>query len=253
MKLPIIILGFFSFLVIGITGCWDFVAEHILPRTTWGLYSREFFENVLVEAHGMILDLFVLSVLLVWFERRKTKFDQITNHQKALSYLKFYRGTDASFRVYEAVRALAALKCNRIDLPNANLSELLIEDLKLDHSNLKNARFMKTSIRRCEFIDCVGDAALFIDASIKQTKFIRTTLRRAKFVNAKLNGCDFSTAIIISADFTRANLRSAIFKDVDCKDVCFDDADLTAANFVGAKNLTQQMLDRAKTYKNAKF
>jgi uncharacterized protein YjbI with pentapeptide repeats len=58
---------------------------------------------------------------------------------------------------------------------------------------------------------------------------------------------DFSGCKIERVDFSNANLRSAIFKGVDCKGVNFTNADLRSANFKGAKNLTQKMLDAAKS------
>lgn len=253
MKWPVLILLFFSALVLSITAGWDFVSATVFPNTTVGLYSKDFFENVLVEAHGMILDIAVLGVVLLWFEKRGATVQLVAQNKKAIAYLKFYRGVDASFRVYEAVRNLQELKCKTIALPNANLTDLQIQELSLEKANLQNCNFSRSTLERCEFVDCEADAALFIDAKLKQTKFVRTKLRRAKFVNAKLNGCDFTTAEITNADFTKADLRSAIFKGVDCRGVHFDHADLTAANFIGALNLTQQQRDSAKSCKNAKF
>lgn len=253
MKLPLIVLLVFSLLVIVITGCWDFVSATIFPHTTWGLYSKDFFENVLVEAHGMMLDIAVLGVVVLWFEKRGASIQLVAQNKKAIAYLKFYRGVDASFRVYQAIRTLQDVKCKTIDLPNANLTDLQIQELNLEKSNLQNCNFSRSILEKCEFIDCEADAALFIDAKLKQTRFIRTKLRRAKFINAKLNGCDFSNAEITNADFTKADLRSAIFKGVDCKGIKFDQADLTAANFIGALNLTPQQLASARTYKNVKL
>jgi uncharacterized protein YjbI with pentapeptide repeats len=225
----------------------------LLPNTTWGLYSKDFFENVLVEAHGMILDIAILGVVLLWFEKRGNLVQLVAKNKKAIAYLKFYRGVDASFRVYEAVRTLQEMKCKTIDLPNANLADLQIQELSLEKSNLQNCNFSRSILEKCDFVDCEADAAIFIDAKLKQTKFLRTKLRRAKFINAKLNGCDFTNAEITNGDFTKADLRSAIFKGVDCRGIRFEQADLTAANFKGALNLTQQQLTSAKTYRNAKF
>jgi hypothetical protein len=250
MRLHFAILLAFGFIVLLITGFWPFVAAHTLDQATWGLYSREFFENVLVEAHGAVIDLFVVGVVLLWFEKRRNAKDTIKSHTSALADLKFYRGPDASYRIMGEVRRLLKLGVETFQLPEAALNNVEISDVALKNSNLRAANFSNTTLIRMVFENCECDAAIFAGARFRHVTLRNTRLRRAKFQDAKLNGCDFSGCEIQMADFTNADLRSAIFRGVDCQGIKFKNADLRSANFTGARNLHPNALTEAK---NAKY
>jgi uncharacterized protein YjbI with pentapeptide repeats len=237
MRLPLTALAVFSLLVALVTGYWPEIAGHVLPNTRWGLYSRDFFENVLVEAHGAIVDLLVVGVVLYWFEQRKDASKSIERHREALADLRFYRGSDASYRVLGEVKRLLELGVPTLQLSEATLSELEITGLTFTKTDFHAANLANTRLSRTTFHDCDCDAIILVGARLKHVTLKKVRLRRAKLQDASLNGCDFSSCEIESSDFTNADLRSAIFKNVDCAGVSFKGADLRSANFVGAKNL----------------
>ena len=73
MKTTLIILLVLTIASIFITCNWNYVSSVVLPNTTWGLYNKDFFENLLVEIHGGIFDLLIVGVILYWFDKRRTK------------------------------------------------------------------------------------------------------------------------------------------------------------------------------------
>lgn len=252
MLTPVVILLAFGLVIALITGFWPFVVAHTLNAETWGLYSRDFFENVLVEAHGAIIDLFVVGVVLFWFEKRRGKADTISSHTKTLADLKFYRGSDASYRILGEVKRLLELGVTSFQLPEALLNDVEVSDVTLKNSNLRATNFSNTTLKRVVLENCECDAAIFAGARFRHVTLRNVRLRRTKFQNAQLNGCDFSGCEIDMADFTNANLRSAIFRGVDCRGVKFKNADLRSANFIGAKNLRPEALKEAKNVKYVK-
>jgi len=253
MRYHALALVVFGLVVVLITGFWPFVVSHALGDTTWGLYSREFFENVLVEAHGAAIDLFVVGVVVLWFENRKNARDSIRSHTTTLMDLRFYRGPDASYRIMGEVKRLLELGVKSFQLPEAALNNVEITDVILKDSNLRAANFSNTTFSQVVLDNCECDAAIFAGARFRHVTLRKTRLRRAKFQDAKLNGCDFSGCEIQMADFTNADLRSAIFRGVDCRGVTFKNADLRSANFTGAKNLSSNALSAARNAKYVKL
>lgn len=252
MRIPIFILCIFAALTVLATGLWGEISGFILPNTTWGLYSKSFFENVLVEAHGTIVDLFVVGVILYWFERRHNITEEIARHEEILSDLRLYRAPDSSYRILGTVRRLLALGVKQLHLSELNLSGLEIEQIELINSNLHATIFTNSHLRNVTFDKCNCEAVIFAGAKLEHTHFKNSSFRRAKFQDAILKGIDFTSCQIEDANFTNANLRSATFRGVDCRGVDFKNADLRAANFLGALNLNPQMLRSAKCIKSLK-
>jgi BTB/POZ domain-containing protein KCTD9 len=252
MKITIIILLVLSILSIFITGNWNYVSSVVLPNTTWGLYNKDFFENLLVEIHGGILDLLIVGVILYWFDKRRNKKETKKKAEKTLDYLRFYNGSEASFLFYGALRELLSLGVNSVTISNGNLSNLKIKDLNLISSKLIAVNFSNSTLTNSKFTDCDLEASQFIDTKFKNVNFENVNIERAKFINSKLNAMDFTKSSIISADFKNSELKSSIFKGVDCSNVSFKGSNLRSANFIGAKNITKEMIREAKDYKDIK-
>lgn len=250
MRISVLILLAFGFIILLVTGFWPYVVAHTLDQSTWGLYSREFFENVLVEAHGAVIDLFVVGVVLLWFEKRRAVADTIKLHMNALADLKFYRGPDASYRILGELKRLLELGVESFQLPETALNNVQVSNISLKDSNLRAANFSNTTLIGVVFENCDCDAAIFAGTRFRHVTLRNVRLRRVNFQDAKLNGCDLSSCEIQMADFTNADLRSAIFRGIDCQGVKFKNADLRSANFIGARNLHPDALKEAK---NAKY
>jgi len=245
VRLPLAILSIVAAVVVLLTGFWNEVATSIFPDSTWGLYSREFFENVLVEAHGTLLDLLVVGVVLFWFERRRERAESIEEQKTTLADLRYYRGNDASYRVFGTVKRLQSYGISALPLAEAMLNDLEITEIQFYESDLRATNFANSKLKACTFENCRAEAAIFVGARFNHITLKNVSLRRAKFNNAVLKGIDFSECQIEGVDFTNADLSSAIFRGVDCKNVKFQNANLRSANFKGALNLTQAMLNSA--------
>lgn len=268
MLAPIIVFLLFSGIVIIITGCWEWISSVIFPNQTWGLYSKSFFEGVLSNAHGTIIDLFVIGLVLFWFEQRRSaredaqrekrqtekekerlsiiRENDIKRYRETLSDLRFYRAPDAPYRALGAIRRLVSLGETGLEISEIDLSNFDIKNLTISKSDLHATIFKNSHISNLHLKDCRCEAAIFIEAELKHTKFINSSLHRAKFNRAILKGMNFTTCDITWANFDNSNLSSANFKNVDCKGASFAGAELRSANFIGAKNLPKEVLEAAK-------
>lgn len=252
MKIPLTALAIFSLTCILVTGFWPSISTTILPHTTWGLYSREFFENVLIEAHGAVIDLLVVGVILYWFELRRDNKENVSKQLEILADLRFYSGSDSSYRVLGTVRRLLALGVSNLHLSEMQLNNVELKGLQLKNCNLHAAIFKESLLSHLKFEECKFDAAVFVSTKFEHVTLKSCTLRRAKFNGAVLAGLDFTSCELQDADFTNAKLRSANFRGVDCKGMKFHGADLRSANFIDARNLDPQALFLAKSLKSLK-
>lgn len=268
MTAPIIVFVLFSTIIILISGNWDHISSSIPPDYTWGLYSKNFLEGILSNAHGTIIDLFVIGVVIFWFEKRREDREEkqrgirleerekerakiaqendINRNREILADLRFYRSPDAPYRVIGAARRLLKLGEKKLELSETDLSNFTIKDLNLSESNLYATIFRKTYFSNVRLENCKCEAAIFSHATLKHTTFVNSKFQRANFESATLKGIDFTTCDITWAKFHNANLSSANFKGVDCKGASFIGCKLRSANFIGAKNLPPEILDASK-------
>ncbi|OAP66876.1 pentapeptide repeat-containing protein [Psychrobacter sp. SHUES1] len=253
MKTTIFILIALAFITILITGFWGIVSDTIFPSSTWGLYDKEFFEDLLVGIHGGIIDLLIVGVVLYWFDIRRAKNDSIEEAENDLANLEYYSGSDASFKFYGYVRYLAALGVNKVKMSNGKLSDLNIKSLELADSNLIGVDFSRSTLKDVTLKNCQLQAAQFIDTKIRKCIFQNSNLERAKFIKAELKSINFEGCNIKGATFKDCELQSAIFKGVDCKGVSFKGCNLRSANFLTATNITREMILESSNYKSVKL
>lgn len=253
MRVTIFVLLVMSVGTILLTGFWDVASTKVLPNTQWGLYNRDFFENLLVEIHGGIIDLLVVGIILYWFDNRKNKKEEINKVKKELSDLKFYVGSDISYRFYVSVQHLLSLGVKNISIPDGDLSNLKIEYLSLTDSNLIAVNFSRSTLNEVKLKNCNAEATCFFESKLQKCNFTSVKLNRAKFINTELNGHDFRRCEIRGATFKNCNLKSANFSGVDCSGVDFKGSNLRSANFKDALNLTKEMILSARDYKYIKL
>jgi hypothetical protein len=247
-----IVLFSLTAILIIITGNWEWVSAHVFPNTTWGLYSKTFFENVLVEAHGAVLDFVVVSSLLFYFDQRRSRQNERKRLEETLSDLQTYRAPDASYRVLGTIRRLLSLGVRSLHLSEMQLNNLRVTDIVLTRSNCHAIVFTDSRLVGVRLERCECDAAIFAGAKLDNVEFNHCSFKRAKFHGASLDGIDFRTCEIQGADFTNASLRSANFRGVDCKGLKLQNADLRSANFLDAKNLDPSAFMTAKIIKHLK-
>lgn len=104
MKITIAVLMLFALITITITGFWDFVSQNILPNTSWGLYNKSFFENLLAGMHGSIIDLFLIGIVIFWFDKHRERKNNIEDLNEYLGDLQYYNGTDISFKYLKTIK-----------------------------------------------------------------------------------------------------------------------------------------------------
>ncbi|CAH6871573.1 conserved hypothetical protein [Vibrio chagasii] len=234
-------------IVVFLTSCWEVVSSNIFPNTTLGLYNKDFWENVLVEAHGMVFDILIIGVIIVWLDTRRTTFNEKKSMINELSDMSYLDLPEVNHRKVGMMHRL-----NKLGVESFNIDELIIAEVKVkglivDASTLNNLKVMRSSISETHFTETALLRADFSDTQIKSTKFLNCEMKKAVFIQAKAHGVDYSNSNLERARFMDADLQNAIFKGCNLREANFENANLRNANFKGATYVKAENLLKAKS------
>lgn len=220
-------------------------------------YYREnfhgFFGQVLAEAHGMIFDIAVIGILILWLNKTGEKRSRIRTYKDEIDDFRLWESEEAAFRTVGNIKRLNRHKLysinlahsflvktnlNYVKLIGANLNYANLFNSALIDVNLENARLNQTNFENCNMNQSLlrkayANGAIFKDTYCIKANFERAFLIKANFQNAFLMEANLQKSYLTGADFTNANLYKADFR--------------------GAKGLTIESLAEAKTLYLAKF
>ena len=126
----------------------------------------------------------------------------------------------------------------------ANFWCAMLNDARLDDSQLGGADFRHATLSRATFLGAKGAGARFNAACGPRANFSIPGSGRSDARRSDFSGADFSDGFFRSARFDRIDLRGAIFVRADLTGATFESSDLTNADFRGA-NLTDVKFDGA--------
>lgn len=228
-----------------------FIIYLSLPHYTG--HVNYFYENLLVEAHGMIFDLLVIGILLVWLNKIGEKRLRIRRNQEEIDDFRHWVNEEASFRIAGDIKRLNKDHIHSIDLYNCHLKNVNLNYVNLSGSNMNYINLEDSSLQN----------AILNQVRLNQANLQNVKLQGAMLKNAQLSGANLQFTTPIKADFTGANLIKAKFKGavlIDCilRDAMlagadFTDANLFKADFRGAKGLTPDQLMQARSIHMAIF
>lgn len=235
-----------ALLVFCITAAWDLVSESILPNTILGLYSREFWENVLVEAHGMVIELCVISILIVWLDSKRSLNVEISRLREELEDIAELNLPEINVRKIGHIKRLNSKLIYDIYALNLFLDGLALKGIIIDSSRLIGLKMAAGRVSQSRFRNVNMRSSVFEKATLKDVCFTRCELLNSIFSDAKCIGVDFRGSNLTRVNFKNCDLKSALFSDCDLKDTDFDGANISRANFLNAKNVNISSLAKAK-------
>ncbi|WP_157686999.1 pentapeptide repeat-containing protein [Pseudomonas alkylphenolica] len=245
IKTSITIITIGLIVIFGITACWDAISSNVLPDTTLGLYSRGFWENYLVELHGMVLELAVVGGLILWLDSRRTGRSEIKRQLEDLSDYALLDAPEINLKKIGILKRLNDARVTNFNVANLSVFGMLLNNfearngkligLKVEQGVLKNVLFDGVMMRSSNFEGC----------EIKNSRFVGSNLLKSKFKGAVCRGASFERTILERCDFTDCDLQSANFKGADMRGVKFDGANLKQCSLMGAKNLDLNALAKA--------
>lgn len=236
--------------------------------------DREFIENILVEAHGMVLDLFFIGIILVFLTNKYEKRREINTLHFKLDSKRYLYNDEGKYEIVSIIKLLNKKGIYKFDLHQCNLSKLELPFYKFKGSSIHATNFSHTNLKAADFSNTHGERPIFDHARIKGIIFKGADLERAEFNETKGRGANFSSSNIFrsnfkNSDFNNIDLRESklnivSFNDSDLKnsdfrdasfgnDISFLNTNLQSANFKNVKNLNISELIKAKNLSKAKF
>jgi len=194
-------------------------------------YSNDFYENVLVELHGLVLDLLVIGTIVLWIDLRRAKSNEINRNIELIQDFSAWHSDESAIRVFGAYNRLRKFGV---------VHPLVSHYLNNIHSGAAN--FSTSNLISSDFTSCRLPDADFRFSRLKYTIFAAASLQGADFRGANLfeadmRGCDltfakFSETIIQAVKFDRSttldrtNLKDAYLYELDLRTTNLDRVDL---------------------------
>lgn len=228
-----------------VTACWDSVSTTVFPNTRIGLYEREFWENFLVGMHGIVFELSVIGLLLVWLDSRRSKTGEINRLKEDLDDYALLDFPEINVKKLGHIKRLNEYGVFQINVQNLVLNELRLQGIEVRDSKLIGLKVIGGSIVNCSFTKIRMRSSNFEDGTIKACSFDSCDLLKSKFGRSQCKGVNFSGSSLERADFTKANLQSGIFNHCNVRNAKFDGANLKHASFQNAEYISAEGLAKA--------
>jgi hypothetical protein len=102
-----------------------------LTLSSYG-YGGNFLENILVEAHGMLLDILVIGIFILWLNRSGEKLLEVRRYLEEIDDFRGWDSDEAGYRIAGNVKRL-----NRNGITNVQLEECHLVKVNLSSTNLR--------------------------------------------------------------------------------------------------------------------
>jgi len=160
----------------------------------------DFLGNILVEGHGLLFDLLILGVFVLWLHRLGWQQLTITRYREEI---EDYLGWNDEWAMYKIVANIKRLN-------HYNITNITLTDAFLKNAYLVKADLMKANLRAADLRN-----AYLMGADLTDANLIMANLMGANLTDANLTGADLTSADIrgakLRANLSGANLKTAIY------------------------------------------
>lgn len=222
-----------------------------LPYYRFDFYN--FYAQVLAEAHGMIFDIAIIGILLVWLNRTGEKRARIRTYKDEIDDFRLWESEEAAFRTVGNIKRLNRHKIYSINLAHSYLAKTNLNYVKLTGANLNYANLTNSSLISVNLENARLNQTNFENSNMNQSVLLKAYANGAVFKDTYLIKANLEKAFLIKADFTNAFLMEANLQGAYLTGADFNNANLYKADFRGAKGLTVEALENARTLYLAKF
>jgi uncharacterized protein YjbI with pentapeptide repeats len=224
---------------------WNWVSSTIFPNTILGVYRKEFWENVLVEMHGMILDLVVVGILIFWLDSRRAIKSEIHRQLEDLVDYASLDSPEVNLKKIGHIKRLNSVGVKCFNVQNLTLSEVALSGVSVENSKMIGLKISGGKVSSSEFINVQMRSSDFENCTIRNAKFEASNLLKSKFKGAVCKGVSFRGACLERVDFTDCDLQSAILREADLRGAIFKGANLKQCSLMDAKNIDLGELSKA--------
>ncbi|EPM7842916.1 pentapeptide repeat-containing protein [Vibrio fluvialis] len=236
-----------TLIVFLITAFWPQLSSHVLPNSALGLYNKSFWENVLVEAHGLVFDIFLIALILVWMDSLRIKKESNQRNLEGLWDLNTFNDEIYQKRKINMIKRLNANNVYQIDVTDLSFKDTDINELKFIKSRLYGLKVLNCNVFGIHIEDSELNSAEFTDSTLKKgTKLLNSYLKNADFKNSTVIGVDFKNSNLFQTKFIGAKMQSADLRGCDLQNTVFEGANLKNMNIKMCKNINCDALAKAE-------
>ncbi|UZR98631.1 pentapeptide repeat-containing protein [Chondrinema litorale] len=187
-------------------------------------------KDILIEAHGLLFDIFVFGVLLAYLNKFLEKKQKSERYQEEIDDFRGWEEKEAKYRIVGNIKRLNKIGYGRINLSNcylahadlhqANLVKANLKGVDLSYADLRNADLSYSNLSDADLSGADLSNALLrgvnlSNAKLNNTNLSRTSLWRAKLIGTELSGAKLKKTNLMETDLTNAKLSEAFFEDVN--------------------------------------
>ncbi len=226
----------------------------IILSIRYGVYDLDdFMQQMLVQLHGMVLDIGLIGILLYWINMRGDRLKHIREHKLSIRDFKQWETDESVYRTVGNIKELNELHIYSIDLTDAYLFKAKLKGAKLSGSNLNAAKITNAELNECDLSKCELNHTDLTGSNLNDVILSHAYCNGSEFIDCYLTKANFENAFLIKANFKDAYLIEANFNRSYCTGANFENASLYKADFRGAKGLSVEQILKAKSHYLAKF
>ncbi len=193
-------------------------------------YNAAFWRDILIEAHGMLLDILIFGIFLLWLNQKRDGKLVLQKYHEEIDDMRGWASEMAARRIRGNIRRLNKNRVTQIDLAKCYLRGVDLQDVCLERSTLRQADLEKAQLAESNLGRADLDGANLQGANLQKSYLWKASLQSADLRVADLEGADLWDANLTEADLRGANLA---------------DARLAPTQLFGAATLYQARLDPA--------
>jgi uncharacterized protein YjbI with pentapeptide repeats len=179
--------------------------------------KKAFAENVLVEAHGLLFDVFLFGLILLWVDKWRTKQDQISRYLEELEDYKPWDEPESYYRSAGLIKRLQMLNV-KPDLSNYKINYVDLSGVDFSYSELEHGDFEGCDFTEANFNGAYLTGVYFKNTELKGVSFHVSflesstlefeTIKNCYFWKSNLSNAKLNVINLINCNFVRANLTN---------------------------------------------
>ncbi|MDX2304420.1 MAG: pentapeptide repeat-containing protein [Microscillaceae bacterium] len=182
---------------------------------------NDFYQQILAEAHGMLFDIAVIGILILWLHNHGENRRRIRTYLDEIDDFRLWDSEEAAYRTAGNIKRL-----NRHGIHDLNLADCYLARTNLNYVNLSRANLNLANLSHAHLI-----GSFLVESRLNQTNFEQANLNHCDLQKAYANGANFNSAFLINANFENSYLIKANFENAILMEANLQGCDLSGASF----------------------
>ena len=226
----------------------------VVVLSSWDRYKDPAFrEAILAEAHGMLFDILVIGMFILWLNLLRDRRERSRRFQEEIDDYREWASDEAAHRIAGNVRRLNALGVEAPVLSRCYLRKTDLRNAKLRGAPMHRVDLGESRLRGADLSGANLDTAFVGHSDLRNTIFDNALLVRARLIYVNANNASFRNADLRKADLRHGHFRSANFRGAKLDGTIFLGADLAGADIRNCPGLTADALLQARNLGYAKL